>query len=53
VTAGQPAREHRSLPVPDSLSGERLDAAMARMFGFSRSRAAELIGAGHVRLPGR
>jgi 23S rRNA pseudouridine1911/1915/1917 synthase len=53
VTAGQPATDHRSLPVPDALSGERLDAAMARMFGFSRSRAAELIGAGHVQLDGR
>ncbi len=53
MTAGQPATDHRSLPVPDGLSGERLDAAMARMFGFSRSRAAELIGAGHVHLDGR
>lgn len=44
--------EHRSLSVPDGLSGERLDAAMARMFGFSRSRSAELIGAGHVVLDG-
>ncbi len=53
MTAGQPATDHRSLQVPDALSGERLDAAMARMFGFSRSRAAELIGAGHVQLDGR
>lgn len=44
--------ELRSLPVPDSLAGERLDAAMARMFGFSRSRAAELIAAGGVTLDG-
>jgi 23S rRNA pseudouridine1911/1915/1917 synthase len=44
--------DQRSLPVPDGLEGERLDAALARMFGFSRSRAAELISAGHVVLNG-
>ena len=44
--------EFRSLTVPDGLAGERLDAAMARMFGFSRSRAAELIAAGNVTLDG-
>lgn len=44
--------EHRSLTVPDGLEGERLDAAMARLFGFSRSRCAELIGSGHVVLDG-
>ena len=40
--------EHRVLPVPDGLAGERVDAAMARMFGLSRTRAAELIGEGRV-----
>jgi 23S rRNA pseudouridine1911/1915/1917 synthase len=44
--------EYRSLPVPDGLAGERLDAAIARLFGFSRSRAAELIAAGNVTLDG-
>ncbi len=44
--------EFRSLSVPDGLAGERLDAAMARMFGFSRSRAAELVASGHVTLDG-
>jgi 23S rRNA pseudouridine1911/1915/1917 synthase len=44
--------EHRTVSVPDGLAGERLDAALARMFGFSRSRAAELISAGHVRVDG-
>ncbi len=34
----------RRVPVPDGLDGERLDAALARMFGFSRSQAADLIG---------
>jgi 23S rRNA pseudouridine1911/1915/1917 synthase len=42
----------RALPVPDGLDGERLDAALARLFGFSRTRAAELIGAGRVHLNG-
>ena len=32
------------MPVPDGLDGERLDAALARMFGLSRSQAADLIG---------
>src|ERR1035437_4931133 len=43
----------RQLSVPDGLDGERLDAAMARMFGLSRSRAAELISDGLVLLDGR
>src|SRR4029453_6126044 len=30
----------RTLPVPEGLSGERLDAALARMFGLSRTKAA-------------
>jgi 23S rRNA pseudouridine1911/1915/1917 synthase len=47
------AATHRALPVPEGLSGERLDAAMARLFGLSRTRAAELIEAGQVRLDGR
>jgi 23S rRNA pseudouridine1911/1915/1917 synthase len=40
------------LPVPDGLEGERLDAALARLFGLSRTRAAELINAGGVLLDG-
>ncbi len=44
--------EYRTLTVPEGLAGERLDAAMARLFGFSRSRAAELIAAGNVTLDG-
>ncbi len=45
--------DEREVAVPEGLDGERLDAAMARMFGLSRSRAAELIGDGMVRLDGR
>jgi 23S rRNA pseudouridine1911/1915/1917 synthase len=44
---------HRRVPIPDGLDGERLDAALARMFGLSRAKAAELIGAGSVLLSGR
>lgn len=45
--------EHRSLPVPDGLVGERTDAALAKMLGFSRSTAAEIAAAGGVQLDGR
>jgi 23S rRNA pseudouridine1911/1915/1917 synthase len=50
---GTGGSELRSLAVPDGLAGERLDAALARLFGFSRSRAAELIAAGHVAVDGQ
>jgi 23S rRNA pseudouridine1911/1915/1917 synthase len=46
------AADHRLLPVPDGLAGERVDAALARMFGLSRTRAAELIAEGHVLVDG-
>jgi 23S rRNA pseudouridine1911/1915/1917 synthase len=46
------APEIRSLPVPDGLEGERVDAALARMFGFSRTKAAELAAGGKVVLDG-
>ncbi|MFI0349630.1 RluA family pseudouridine synthase [Actinomadura sp. 9N407] len=42
----------RSLPVPDGLEGERVDAALARLFGLSRARAADIIAAGDVLLDG-
>ncbi|MCL2552577.1 MAG: RNA pseudouridine synthase, partial [Actinomycetia bacterium] len=44
--------EVRSLPVPEGLEGERVDAAIARMFGFSRTKAAELAASGKVSLDG-
>ncbi len=43
----------RSLPVPDGLAGERVDAGLARLLGVSRTRAAELAEAGGVHLDGR
>ncbi|MFN0284387.1 MAG: RluA family pseudouridine synthase [Kineosporiaceae bacterium] len=45
--------EQRSLPVPDGLAGERLDAGLARLLGLSRSVVADLAAAGHVALDGR
>jgi 23S rRNA pseudouridine1911/1915/1917 synthase len=48
MTSGQ-----RRVPVPEGLDGERLDAALARMFGVSRTQAAELIGEGHVLVGGQ
>jgi 23S rRNA pseudouridine1911/1915/1917 synthase len=38
----------RSLPVPDGLEGERVDSALARLFGLSRTKAADLAAAGAV-----
>jgi 23S rRNA pseudouridine1911/1915/1917 synthase len=38
--------------VPDGLEGERVDAAISRMFGFSRTKAAELAAAGKVMVDG-
>ncbi len=43
----------RALPVPDGLAGERVDAALARLLGLSRTRAAEIAGDGGVRVDGR
>jgi 23S rRNA pseudouridine1911/1915/1917 synthase len=43
----------RRVPVPEGLDGERLDAALARMFGLSRASAADLISSGQVLLGGR
>ena len=44
--------ETRTLTVPDGLGGERVDVGMARLFGVSRSRAAELVAEGHVLVDG-
>ena len=42
----------RSLPVPEGLDGLRLDAAISRLFGLSRTAAAELVSAGAASLDG-
>lgn len=45
--------ETRALPVPDGLAGERVDAALARLLGLSRSGVAELAESGRVLVDGR
>lgn len=45
--------QHRSLPVPDGLAGERVDAALAKLLGFSRSFAADIAQGGGVSLDGQ
>jgi 23S rRNA pseudouridine1911/1915/1917 synthase len=44
--------ESRSLPVPDGLAGERVDAGLSKLLGFSRSFAAEVAEAGGVTVDG-
>lgn len=44
--------QSRRLPVPDGLDGSRVDAALAKMLGFSRTFAAEVAEAGGVQLDG-
>lgn len=46
------AADDRALLVPDGLAGERVDVGLARMFGISRSKAAELVSQGLVQLDG-
>ena len=46
-------RPHRALPVPDGLEGQRVDQALSRLFGLSRTAAAELADAGAVVVDGR
>jgi 23S rRNA pseudouridine1911/1915/1917 synthase len=43
----------RRVAVPEGLDGERLDAALARMFGLSRASAADLVTSGNVLVAGR
>ncbi len=44
--------DRRTVMVPEGLAGERLDAAIARMFGLSRTRVADLIARGQVSVDG-
>jgi 23S rRNA pseudouridine1911/1915/1917 synthase len=44
--------ESRSLPVPEGLAGERVDAGLSKLLGFSRSFAAEVAEAGGVAVDG-
>ena len=51
---GAPSRvaEQKVVLVPEGLSGERVDAAIARMLGLSRNQVVELIEAGRVLVDG-
>jgi 23S rRNA pseudouridine1911/1915/1917 synthase len=44
--------ERRELPLPDGLDGMRLDQAVSRLFGLSRTVAANLVDAGDVLVDG-
>ena len=44
--------ESRSMPVPEGLAGERVDAALAKLMGFSRTFAAEIAAAGGISADG-
>jgi 23S rRNA pseudouridine1911/1915/1917 synthase len=54
IMIGAPSRvaERKVVLVPEGLNGERVDAAVARMLGLSRSQVVELIGAGRVLVDG-
>ena len=43
----------RTLPLPDGLDGLRLDVALSRLFGLSRTSAADLVESGSVTVDGR
>jgi 23S rRNA pseudouridine1911/1915/1917 synthase len=52
VVSDRATTDHRQLPVPAGLDGLRLDAAVARLFGLSRSAAADLVDGGAVVIDG-
>jgi 23S rRNA pseudouridine1911/1915/1917 synthase len=43
----------RRIPLPDGLDGERVDVALSRLFGVSRTTAVELVATGAVLLDGK
>jgi 23S rRNA pseudouridine1911/1915/1917 synthase len=53
VFGGRAEGDRRSLPVPDGLAGMRLDQAVARLFGLSRTTAAALVDRGDVLVDGQ
>lgn len=44
--------ENRTLPVPEGLEGVRIDQALSKLFGFSRTFAQEIIASGGVKIDG-
>lgn len=45
--------EQRVIIVPEGLAGERVDVALSRLLGLSRTRASDLVALGHVTVDGR
>jgi 23S rRNA pseudouridine1911/1915/1917 synthase len=52
-SVNEPPGEIRACPVPDGLDGLRLDAALARLFGISRTVAAGIAASGGAQLDGQ
>jgi len=46
------AYDHKVVHVPEGLAGERVDTALARLLGLSRTRASDLVAEGLVTLDG-
>jgi 23S rRNA pseudouridine1911/1915/1917 synthase len=45
--------QNRTMPIPEGLAGQRVDAALARLLGLSRTAVADLADEGSVRVDGR
>lgn len=45
--------QHRSLPVPEGLAGQRIDVALSKLLGFSRTFVTEVIDSGGVTIDHR
>jgi 23S rRNA pseudouridine1911/1915/1917 synthase len=52
INTRPPMADHKVVLIPDGLDGERVDAAVARMLGLSRTKIGDLIGDGRVMLNG-
>src|SRR3954469_157079 len=50
---GSAALEHRVVTLPEGVAGGGVDAVISRMFGISRTRAADLVANDHVRVDGQ
>lgn len=51
--SAHPQEQHRVVAVPEGLAGERIDVAVSRLLGISRSRATGLVVSGDVVLDNR
>jgi len=51
--ADNSAVDHKVVHVPEGLAGERVDTALARLLGLSRTRASDLVAEGLVKLNGQ